>query len=176
MASYSYRNYPVDVSKSDNSHTPELSKTTSSSAKHDGGNRLLRMMYTRATSKSATLGDPTESKDTSFAAFKALPVGSTRVPDGSRYAEPADDLTSATSCKEAVDLIVDAINRACKDIGSASGDDFISEADIVRLVGQYLGCRASSSTLGISVSEAQRTTSIYAKMEYGVKRLLWLGG
>jgi hypothetical protein len=27
-----------------------------------------------------------------------------------------------------------------------------------------------------SVGEAQRMTSVYAKMEYGVKRLLWLGG
>jgi len=27
-----------------------------------------------------------------------------------------------------------------------------------------------------SLAEAQRITSVYAKMEYGVKRLLWLGG
>jgi hypothetical protein len=27
-----------------------------------------------------------------------------------------------------------------------------------------------------SLAEAQRMTSVYAKMEYGVKRLLWLGG
>jgi hypothetical protein len=27
-----------------------------------------------------------------------------------------------------------------------------------------------------SLGEAQRMTSVYAKMEYGVKRLLWLGG
>lgn len=26
-----------------------------------------------------------------------------------------------------------------------------------------------------SLTEAQRMTSVYAKMEYGVKRLLWLG-
>lgn len=26
-----------------------------------------------------------------------------------------------------------------------------------------------------SLEEAQKTTSVYAKMEYGVKRLLWLG-
>ncbi|KAF8559644.1 hypothetical protein OG21DRAFT_1594475 [Imleria badia] len=157
MASYSYRNYTVDVS-SDSSRVEEQSKMTSRSAKQDvGNNRLLRMMHTRAsTSKSPISGDRTEAKDASFAAFKALPVGSTR--NGSRYAEPADDLAGATSCKEAVDLIADAIKRACEDIGSTSGDDFVCEADIV------------------SVSEAQRTTSVYAKMEYGVKRLLWLGG
>jgi len=122
------------------------------------GYRLLGMAHTRAASKSAFLGDRAGPKDTSFAAFKALPMGSTHVRNASRYAEPADDLASATSCKEAVDLIVDAIQRACEDIGSASGNNFIFEEDIV------------------SVSEAQRTTSIYAKMEYGVKRLLWLGG
>lgn len=27
-----------------------------------------------------------------------------------------------------------------------------------------------------SLIDAQRMTSVYAKMEYGVKRLLWLGG
>lgn len=129
----------------------------------------------RAMSKSPTLGDHTESKDTSFAAFKALPVGSTHVRSGSRYTEPADDLAGATSCKEAVDLIVGAVKRACEDVGSASGDGFIAEGDIVRYALSY-HYRVSGSTPGISVSEAQRTTSIYARMEYGVKRLLWLGG
>lgn len=28
----------------------------------------------------------------------------------------------------------------------------------------------------VRLAEAQRMTSMYAKMEYGVKRLLWLGG
>lgn len=27
-----------------------------------------------------------------------------------------------------------------------------------------------------SLADARRATSVYAKMEYGVKRLLWLGG
>jgi len=31
-------------------------------------------------------------------------------------------------------------------------------------------------TFCFSLAEAQRMTSVYAKMEYGVKRLLWLGG
>ncbi|KAF8447889.1 SacI homology domain-containing protein [Boletus edulis BED1] len=157
MTSYSYRNCPVDVSKSDSAHVEVHDKMAPGSAK-SVGNRLLGMVHTRATSKSATLGDRAGSKDTSCAAFKALPMGSTHVRNASRYAEPADDLASATSCKEAVDIIVGAIQRACEDIGSASGKHFIVEEDIV------------------SVSEAQRTTSIYAKMEYGVKRLLWLGG
>lgn len=32
------------------------------------------------------------------------------------------------------------------------------------------------NSLAISLEEARRTTTVYAKMEYGVKRLLWLGG
>lgn len=31
-------------------------------------------------------------------------------------------------------------------------------------------------TVYFRLAEAQRMTSMYAKMEYGVKRLLWLGG
>jgi hypothetical protein len=29
--------------------------------------------------------------------------------------------------------------------------------------------------LNFSLADAQKVTSVYAKMEYGVKRLLWLG-
>ena len=163
MTSYSYRNKAEDSSYVE---TPTFGHKYI-------GNKLLRMMHTRASFKPATPGD---AGDTSFTAFKALPVGSTHVRNGSRYTEAADDLTGAASCKEAVDLIVDTVKRACEDIGSGSGDDFVSEDDIVRRVPILCSHRASSSTLGISVSEAQRTTTIYAKMEYGVKRLLWLGG
>lgn len=164
MTSYSYRSNLMDISP----------KSTPSSATNVG-NRLLRMMHARATSKPLVSGDRAELSDTSFAAFKALPVGSTHVRNESRYTEVTDNLTSATSCKEAVDLIVDTIKKACEDVGSASGDDFIYEEDIVRLVGRLCSYRTSNSMLGISASEAQCTTSIYAKMEYGVKRLLWLG-
>jgi hypothetical protein len=131
IASYSYRNNPLDISGSGSARVEERGESTSGGAKNVG-NRLSRTIYTRPTSKSAVSGDRTESNDTSFAAFKALPVGSTHVREESRYAEPADDLAGATSCKEAVDLIVDAVKRACKDVGSASRDNFISEEDIVR--------------------------------------------
>lgn len=135
MTSYSYRNRLIDVSaKSDSSHVEQHTQSASGSAK-SVGNKLLWMMGARAPSKPVISGDHTESNDTSFTAFKVLPVGSTHVPNESRYTEGADDLASATSCKEAVDLIVDAIKRACEDIGSAEGDGFISEGDIVRWVG-----------------------------------------
>ncbi|KAG9318553.1 hypothetical protein JVU11DRAFT_645 [Chiua virens] len=157
MTTYSYRNSPVDIStKSDSAASAQERGKSPSGSTKNVGNRWLRIMD--ATSKPSISGNRADSDDTSFAAFKALPVSCTHVRNGSRYTEPADDLASATTCQEAVDLVVDVIQRACEDVGSASGDDFVSEADVV------------------SVSEAQRTTSLYAKMEYGVKRLLWLGG
>ncbi|KAH7889626.1 SacI homology domain-containing protein [Phlebopus sp. FC_14] len=121
-------------------------------------NRLTKMIPTPRVSTS--MADKTgERDDTSFAAFKALPVDPARVRSGfsAGYAEPADDLTGAVTCKEVVDIVADAIKRACQEVNRALPDDFVAEADIV------------------GVSEAQRMTSIYAKMEYGVKRLLWLG-
>lgn len=35
--------------------------------------------------------------------------------------------------------------------------------------------RLSENSLAISLEEARRTTTVYAKMEHGVKRMLWLG-
>ncbi|KAF9227842.1 hypothetical protein BS17DRAFT_800025 [Gyrodon lividus] len=168
VSSYSYRNSPADVSLAHDHPTssPTTGDTKSTTTQIRGGakdvaNRLSRMMSTASTSKSTASANPAQSGDTSFAAFKVLPVDPARVRNGSTigYAEPADDLTGATTCKEVVDLITDAIKRACRDMGSVVNDNFIFEEDIV----------------SISVSEAERMTSIYAKMEYGVKRLLWLG-
>lgn len=97
---------------------------------------------------------------TSFAAFKALPIDPARTSRGSRFAsEPADELAGAATCREAVELMVDTIRAACTDAGAAgAGYEFVKAEDVVSLV------------------EAQKMTSVYAKMEYGVKRLLWLGG
>jgi len=101
---------------------------------------------------------PVLENDTTFAAFKALPIDPARTQRGSgSFIDAADELAGAANCKEAVELIVNAIHQACQDIGAAEGA-FVTEADIV------------------SLAEAQRMTSVYAKMEYGVKRLLWLGG
>ncbi|KIY43445.1 hypothetical protein FISHEDRAFT_53223 [Fistulina hepatica ATCC 64428] len=119
--------------------------------------------------KSTTLSDVlshatwTNRGDTTFAAFKILPIDPTRLRRGSSfgggdsYAEPADELSDASSCQEAVDRIVETIQRACDDAGS-NHENFVTEADVVNL------------------EEAQKMTSVYAKMEYGLKRLLWLGG
>ncbi|KAL1677413.1 SacI homology domain-containing protein [Schizophyllum commune] len=114
--------------------------------------------------------------EVTFAAFKVLQIDPTRTRHdasggsvvggtidsrkSSVYAEPADELSGARDCQEAVDMIVDAVQAACKDIGGgvgSEGEDFVKKEDIV------------------SVSEAERLTTMYAKMEYGLKRLLWLG-
>ncbi|KAG7092615.1 hypothetical protein E1B28_008958 [Marasmius oreades] len=104
------------------------------------------------------------SSDKTFAAFKMLPIDPARIRRVSssgngtaEYADATDEMTGATTCKEAVDLVVDAIVSACTDRGAVS-KGFIKEEDVV------------------SLEEAQRMTTMYAKMEYGVKRLLWLGG
>ncbi|PPQ91427.1 hypothetical protein CVT25_014315 [Psilocybe cyanescens] len=101
-----------------------------------------------------------------FGAFKVLPIDPGRVRKHSSYASEvtdggggmSDEMNGAATCREAVDLIVERIERACEDVGGAQGKDFIVGEDVVGL------------------AEAQRMTSVYAKMEYGVKRLLWLGG
>ncbi|KAJ7109515.1 SacI homology domain-containing protein [Mycena epipterygia] len=101
---------------------------------------------------------------TSFAAFKVLPIDPARTRRassmGGTYAESSEELSGAGCCREAVDLIVDSIRRACEEMGNDGGSvaGLVAEEDVVGL------------------AEAQRMTSMYAKMEYGVKRLLWLGG
>ncbi|KAF8621508.1 hypothetical protein AX15_007740 [Amanita polypyramis BW_CC] len=97
--------------------------------------------------------------DQTFAAFKVLPVDPARVRRSSStgdglYAEGSDEINNAATCREAVDLIVESIEGACK--GKGGKVDVLKE-DVVGL------------------TEAEKMTSVYSKMEYGVKRLLWLG-
>jgi len=53
-------------------------------------------------------------------------------------------------------------DSAISDLGKGKGD-----VDVVPLV--------HNGDI-VSLAEARKMTSMYAKMEYGVKRLLWLGG
>jgi hypothetical protein len=73
------------------------------------------------------------SGDVTSAAFKALPIDPARVrpASGSGFAESAGESMEASNCKEVVDLMVDAIGRACHDIGNTH-KDFISDSDVVR--------------------------------------------
>lgn len=119
---------------------------------------------------------------TAFAAFKVLPIDPTRIRRASSsasglYADASDELNGASSCREAVDSIVDSIYRGCEDAGSTHSN-FVTSEDVVRRVSYSTlnVCPKLSLILRNSLSEAQRATSVYAKMEYGVKRLLWLGG
>lgn len=105
---------------------------------------------------------PPPPPETSFAAFKVLPVDPARIQrSSSAYSEVSDEMMGAGTCREAGEMIVGTLTRACEDAGSAPGgrnEGFVVDKDIV------------------SLGEAERMTSVYAKMEYGVKRLLWLGG
>ncbi|KAH9043290.1 SacI homology domain-containing protein [Lactarius pseudohatsudake] len=137
---------------------PLLSRTPTRS-------RLSRLLSSTAPPPPSPVVDGSAAGTTSFAAFKALPIDPARTrrgDDGSTFVEPADapeEFAGASTCREAVDHMVDCIVRACA--GATGGGDSVSivrQEDIV------------------SLAEAQKMTSVYAKMEYGVKRLLWLGG
>jgi phosphatidylinositol 4-phosphatase len=74
--------------------------------------------------------------DRTFAAFKMLPIDPTRVrrtSEGGEYVEAANDyvMNGATNCREAVDLVVETIRKACADIG-VDQDSFITDEDVVR--------------------------------------------
>ena len=78
---------------------------------------------------------PADDGESSFAAFKMLPIDPTRARrDTGSFIEPADELSGAKNCKQAADLIVDTIRQACVDVDVALGDDFVVEEDIVRYV------------------------------------------
>ncbi|KZT26550.1 hypothetical protein NEOLEDRAFT_1132067 [Neolentinus lepideus HHB14362 ss-1] len=148
VSSYSVRNSAESSSVPSSPVTATSSRPLILPSPSQKGSKLSRILSNAA---------PDVSSDTSFAAFKALSIDPARTRRGSgSFEEQADDLTGATNCKEAVDLIVEAIERACKDVGCAH-DGFVVEEDVVGL------------------AEAQRMTSVYSKMEYGIKRLLWLG-
>lgn len=121
---------------------------------------LLKRSFTRSGPTASTLSKVGQPR--TFAAFKVLPIDPARMRRASTggdlmYAETADELSDASNCQEAADLIVDSIRRAREDVGVVD-NGFVTNEDVV------------------SLAEAQRMTSVYAKMEYGVKRLLWLGG
>lgn len=74
--------------------------------------------------------------ETTFAAFKALPIDPARTRRASTmcYRDDSDmKVDEAANCKTAVDMIVETIQRACYDTGGANGD-FVTECDIVRSV------------------------------------------
>lgn len=77
--------------------------------------------------------EPAQASDMVFAAFKTLPIdpARTRRATGS-IIEPADELNNANNCKEAVDLIVESITTACRDVGAGHQPNFVIEGAVVR--------------------------------------------
>ncbi|KAH8106812.1 SacI homology domain-containing protein [Cristinia sonorae] len=154
VTSYSIRNSLETPPPSPGGGPPASPRTITSP-------RLSRAPSKKGTALSRILSNaatPILNDDVTFAAFKSLPIDPARSRrENGSFVEPADELTGATSCKEAVDLMVEAIRRACADVGNTH-PEFVKVEDVV------------------SLAEAQRMTSVYSKMEYGVKRLLWLGG
>lgn len=75
--------------------------------------------------------------ETTFAAFKVLPIDPARIRRASstggnvEYTEAADELSGASNCQEAVDLITDSIRKACEDVGGVDGN-FVTSEDVVR--------------------------------------------
>ncbi|KAF7440628.1 hypothetical protein PC9H_000974 [Pleurotus ostreatus] len=161
VTSYSIRN-SVDLSSPPGSPLPFASANRSSLNRPRSS--MILSLTRRGSQLSRILTDAslTASCEKTFAAFKVLPIDHARIRQGSTlgsaYSEVADELTGASNCKEATNWIVETICQACEDIGSnPHGRRMVKEEDIV------------------SLAEAQRMTSMYAKMEYGLKRLLWLG-
>lgn len=77
--------------------------------------------------------EPAQTGGKVFAAFKALPIDPTRsTRETQNIVEPADELSAARSCMEAVDLVVESIVKACKEAGGGRGPNFVVEAPIVR--------------------------------------------
>ena len=75
---------------------------------------------------------PLAGQETIFAAFKALPVDPARSRrESGSFIQPQDEFASAKNCREAMDMIVEAIGQACYDIGKEHRE-FISEGDVVR--------------------------------------------
>jgi phosphatidylinositol 4-phosphatase len=74
------------------------------------------------------------SSETTFAAFKVLPIDPARRQEtngGYTIAGQMDESAAASTCQELVDLMTDAIKGACEGFGSAHGE-LVTEADVVR--------------------------------------------
>lgn len=100
-------------------------------------NRSLTRKGATISSALSNVGLPPSAEQT-FAAFKVLPVDPAQMRGASTggdlmYAEAADELSGASSCQQAANLIVDSIRRACEDVG-AIDDRFVTREDVVRWV------------------------------------------
>ena len=128
VTSYSMRN-SIDMSQS----PPPTPTTRTSFSTPIGASPQRKGTGVQLSKLLSRVAEPAQGSDKVFAAFKALPID----PAQSRRAtgsiiEPADELSSAKNCKEAVDLMVDSIIKACQDVGAGHQPNFIIEEAIVR--------------------------------------------
>jgi hypothetical protein len=114
ISSYSVRNTvrPIQPSR-------RLQRLTSNNSK--GSAALSRILTNVALATGAASGDTAVT-----AAFKALPVDNI----GRAGATVDDPVMSAATCRDAVDVMVNMLSKACEDAGSV-GPEFIVEKDIV---------------------------------------------
>jgi len=128
MTTYSMRN-SIDMGQSPPS-TPtkrtSIPVPTGASPQRKSTGVQLSKLLSRA-------AEPGQASDRVIAAFKALPIDPAR----SRRAtgsiiEPADELSGAKNCKEAVDLMVESIVKACRDVGGGRQPNFVVEGAVVR--------------------------------------------
>jgi hypothetical protein len=89
----------------------------------------LQRQSSVALSRLLTRTAPGEPGEPTFAAFKALPVDPTRTRQLGTSA--ADELISATTCADAIEIIVNGIREACADVGNTQ-NDFVKDEDVVR--------------------------------------------
>lgn len=125
VTSYSIRNN-IDLA------TPPASPTTPATATASGLSMTSPRKSLSSLSRLLSGTVPLAGQETIFAAFKALPVDPARSRrESGSFIQPQDELASAKNCREAVDMIVEAIGQACYDIGNEHRE-FISEGDVVR--------------------------------------------
>ncbi|KAF9532199.1 SacI homology domain-containing protein [Crepidotus variabilis] len=165
LTSYSMRNSSAGLPFSNSPPSSPISSTGKSSHKRSTTLPTLPALSNVLTSPSFTSAG---SGSINFAAFKVLPIDPARMRRESSalsevYVGSSDEMQGAGTCREAGELIVKRVVGACEDVGGGQGQgggkgsEFVVDEDVV------------------SLADAQRMTSMYAKMEYGVKRLLWLG-
>lgn len=131
MTSYSVRNsldMPTSRPTSPAMGTPSISTISAlSTLKRKGTTPLSKILFNPSLA--------TDGTEKSFAAFKVLPIDPARIrrasSTGGALSDTSDELTEASNCQEAVDLIVESIRKACQDIGGAHGD-FVRTEDVVR--------------------------------------------
>lgn len=141
MTSYSVRNsFLASPTSAATVKTLKTPHTLTSPAIFDVRRNVLSATLSKANATvlsniltTAALGS--NSSEKTFAAFKALPIDpgrSQRTSTSDTVLGPANDVNEASNCKEAVDLIVDTIRKACEDNGGGGHEGFVVEKDVVR--------------------------------------------